>query len=497
MVTAAELMSTSSEGASTIEVNNDSSSASVNVPTSKRPPAYFVEYKKRRKKDNGPMYRKAVASWTLYNRKHYDPAQQKLAWEAMPEDRKKRLNANNAARMKAKRSEKRDLLVLPMDTAAGLALLSFRTHAGVPSDTTAKWTSPYGYKMTRVVPPPQFGSEGVLGILCDFWSFLTDNPAKVKMISDLLNSLCVYGDPQLTGVRMINGGRYELFMDAPNMADVALRKLIRLAKEVLGSSLQTIAENEVLERIKTYAVSQAMLDPRTNHHRFGNFGFILSYTQVKAQDVHIDLSESEHLQCALMASTKSFATSECEAKFQVATAEDLNRIWTDVPAGVVKKIGEDSANKPLLQSFGSILGECRKVNTDTRGAVAKIGTVTTLPGMVPHRGPPSAKPRMVLFFTATPLQDDREYDVNVQYGKIGLIHELLAINWVSFNKEEKAYMLQKLATSLTSANVGHLTNSHLVTFAKSLLSARGEKQKSEIVQSMAGQHWTQDRWMHE
>ena len=190
-----------------------------------------------------------------------------------------------------------------------------------------------------------------------------------------------------------------------------------------------------------YATERAKLDPRTDGHRFENFGLILTYGKVGAQEVHIDLANKEHLQCALIANSGNYATSEyvCTDEPVVTTAQCLTRIWpAPTPVSLIEKIGSNEASVLLLKAFGSLLGQCRKRNKDgKRSGKTEIGTVTTCPGTVPHCGPVSTNMRMVLFFTSTPKDAVESYDVDTQYTKLGVCADLVTENWTQFNGDKR------------------------------------------------------------
>ena len=78
MVTAAEftaagLISKTPEWVGMMEMDDSVTPSPKALPV-KRPAAYFVEYRRKRKEANGPAYKNALASMTLYSRVHDDPA---------------------------------------------------------------------------------------------------------------------------------------------------------------------------------------------------------------------------------------------------------------------------------------------------------------------------------------------------------------------------------------------------------------------------------------
>jgi len=502
---------------------------------------YHVAYRKKRKETGGRMYEVARAQAVARMARNFDPIKMKAArnpeqkkaeWDDKPEEEKKVINGRRAAQRRIGRQQKKQLKSQHTDEAAGQALLSLKAATVLPvpggtdSDTagflkappvgTEQWGSPFKYEKTRVIPPCTAGiGQVAIDILQGFQNYLIKD--KVVVVKELTR-LCKLESQIMTGVRTINGGRFEIFMKAPMISNFALRRLLRFAiahpsstfpqlstDEVMSVRLaigfpasinSQLSEDENIAVIQNYSISQAKHDPRCNGCQFNNFAFILTYGTVKPQDTHIDLFHSDHLQCALMASTKNHATSEFRAEFEVSKADHLYRIWKDVPSELVNKIGGNRDNDHLLSCFGSMLSKVQKVNEDRSKAFPDIGSVTTLPGKVPHRGPASKGMRMVLFFTATPTHHEEEYDVDVQYGIAAVLHDLMVMNWISFTCEERAFMLHQFSVALTVGRSKHFTHCHIVKMAKDLLAAKGPRGKTLVIDTIASRHWTEDEWSY-
>ena len=345
---------------------------------------------------------------------------------------------------------------------------------------------------TRFISPPITGSEVAIRLLVELEKFLT---AERTVVADYFNVMCSCdrdGHGKNTGIRTINGRRYEIFVEATGLGDHCFRWMIRQAKTLhkgFGECADHMSTEEVKNEIINYATERAKLDPRTDGHRFENFGFILTYGKVGAQEVHIDLANKEHLQCALIASSGNYATSEyvCTDEPVVTTAQCLTRIWqTPMPVSLIEKIGSNEASVLLLKTFGSLLGQCRKRNKDgKRSGKTEIGTVTTCPGTVPHCGPVSTNMRMVLFFTSTPKDAVKSYDVNTQYTKLGVCADLVTENWTQFNGDERMYVLSRFSEALTQKLVKNIQHTHLEKIAKALISCKGKNKKAALMRAVA------------
>lgn len=502
---------------------------------------YHVAYRKKRKEIGGKKYEDARARNTARMARNYDPVkakavykpeQRKADWDSKTDQEKKAINERRASLLKIRRHKKKQRQSQhDMAETAGQALLCLKAStvtpfpgtvsdtAGflkAPPDGTVQWGTPFKYEKTRVIPPCTAGiGQVAIDILQGFQNYLIKD--KVVVVKELTR-LCDLDSQIMTGVRTINGGRFEIFMKAPMISNFALRRLLRFAIAHPSSTfpqLSTVeamsvrldigfpastdpqlSEDEKIAVIQNYSISQAKHDPRCNGCQFNNFAFILTYGTVKPQDTHIDLFHSDHLQCALMASTKNHATSEFRADFEVSKADHLYRIWNNVPPELVNKIGRNRDNDHLLSCFGSMLSKVHKVNEDRAKVFPAIGSVTTLPGKVPHRGPASKGMRMVLFFTATPTHHQEEYDVDVQYGIAAVLHDLMVMNWISFTCKERTFMLHQLSEALTIGRSKHFTHCHIVNIAKDLLAAKGPRGKTLVIDTIASRHWTEDEWSY-
>ena len=501
---------------------------------------YHVAWRKKRKEAGGKRYEVFLAKAVSNEAKNYDPVKEKakterrkVAWAHKPDEEKKPINEIRASQRRIGRQQKKKRLELEhLTETAGHALLCLKDStvtpvpatlsdtAGslkAPPDGTVQWGTPFKYAETRVIPPSTAGiGQVAIDILLGFQNYLSKN---TKVVKEELYQLCHLERQNMTGVRTINGGRYEIFMKAPGISNFALQQLVTFAIDHPSSTFPQLSTDEVMSVrlaigyppasknsqlsvletiavIQHYSISQAQHDPRCNGCQFNNFAFILTYGNMKPQDTHIDLFHRDHLQCALMASTKNHATSEFRADWEVSKAGHLYRIWKDVTPELVNKIGGNRDNDHLLSCFGSMLSTVQKVNKDSSKEFPDIGCVTTLPGKVPHRGPASKGMRMVLFFTATPTHHQEEYDVDVQYGIAAVLHDLLVMNWISFTCEERAFMLRRFSEALTVGRSKHFTHCHIVKMAKDLLAAKGSREKALVIDTIVSRQWTEDEWSH-
>ena len=99
----------------------------------------------------------------------------------------------------------------------------------------------------------------------------------------------------MTGIRYINGGRYELFLGAKGKSTAAIEwAMVEAAKnKELPKAVHLLTEwkHQQLLLLINYANSMAKNDPRlsTADYVMGNHGLIVSYGKVSQQVVHIDL----------------------------------------------------------------------------------------------------------------------------------------------------------------------------------------------------------------
>ena len=130
----------------------------------------------------------------------------------------------------------------------------------------------------------------------------------------------------------------------------------------------------------------------------------------------------------------------------------------------------------LIDGFGPLLSPViQKVGNKL--TMVPFGTVLCLQGRVMHCGPKVTernKLQAVMFFTATPTTDiAMAYNLNIQYCRSTLFHDILVHSWLALNSTMKAYMLTKwtevgLRHDSQDAIELNMKHKHLIVIAKAL-----------------------------
>jgi hypothetical protein len=311
-------------------------------------------------------------------------------------------------------------------------------------------------------------------------------------------------DGEITGLRQINGSRFEVFLKADGKATGAIDWIIQEAQKMATKEELVTRDqvNEIRERVINYAMQEAKKDSRVRSgYEFQNFGLIFSFGNVEGQDVHIDLKDCTHFQFGMICSQGSHGTSEYRPIEPVMDGiANLNKVWSDVPPTLHHKLMANLAVQALLESYGCLLSDQEQVNSDSN--VLPTGALLSLPGGVPHAAPgvSNGKFRSVLFFTGTPI-GGTPYDVDVQFSKTTLVSDLLLLTWPELDWAEQKYLLTCWSNNCLAVDknaLASVVHRHLSQFGKWIQSKRNRK--SELIACLASdtywekfpQNWDKD-----
>jgi hypothetical protein len=257
--------------------------------------------------------------------------------------------------------------------------------------------------------------------------------------------------PNITGIRMISGNRFEFYVRVKNCTPAAFYELLRCSERMRRKeSGLVLTDEELVELVRMiveFAIEQARPMVGVNSS-FQNFAYIVSYGKVAGQDVHIDLGKPGHCQMGMLCSPKGELTSEykCDDTCNVVQEGDkLSTIWEDLPPGIQAVIDGYPFIQKLLDGFGPLLsGRIEKMETSN---MVPFGTMLCLPGRVMHCAPEVTQKtqlRAVMFFTATPNEDqENAYSSETQYCRTTIIQDILVYTWPYIGTREKQYMLTK------------------------------------------------------
>lgn len=360
-----------------------------------------------------------------------------------------------------------------------------------------------GYGITRIIAPQQVGSdkEPAISKLKRIAEFMSQRKDRV---AEELDRRLNKKKPDLS-VRRINGQRYEILMTSPSTGKKKTRRdrqkntaidwVIRESEKHtnLVSSLSGAEVREIRKMIIAYADRQASKALKASGedstaYSFGNYGLIVSYGDVHAQDAHIDISAPTHYQFGVMCCDDAHGTSEFGPIEPVLARKALlSTVWQDMPDGLAEKLSAGAEERCLLDSWGGLLSSLKQVNEDTEANKLPIGTLLSLPGGVAHAGPTSTGFRAVLFFTGTPIRE-QPYNINIQFSRTTLIGTLLMWSWTRLNACERQYMLLqwwKRGLSLDKFGMTNMRHKHLIAIGNAIKEQESEDQRASIIEKIA------------
>jgi len=275
-----------------------------------------------------------------------------------------------------------------------------------------------------------------------------------------------------SSLRLIQAGRYEIFVQARNKASDAFDSLVE------GGNRFPEGFKSALLR---FATEQARRDPRLQNGRysFGNFSLIVNYDPVQPQAPHIDLLWP-NFQFGLAVTDNIPGTLFREVGAHVATVDDLLATWRaqgwgEPPSALTAAMRKESRLRDLVREYGDVLApphscsprpspSSAREKEEAGGMIGsavpiRAGTLLSLPGSVVHAGPRSSGFRAVMFFSAWPEGSDvAEYDPDTQYSSVLLCGHLVSLMWaqIGVGFSERLYLLRVLAGEIESCPVKDL-----------------------------------------
>ena len=357
------------------------------------------------------------------------------------------------------------------------------------------------HRMKAIAPPSK---DKTLELLRRFDHYLQKNATTV--IEHFDKYILQPNSPVIAGIRLINGDRYEIFVNdrAENGTGIFDWLMKEVEKERTNGSEPILKDRleEIRNEIIVFANKRAEQDKRVpKGSTFQNHALIFTFGECERQDVHIDLAEKDHFQFGLLCTDNVPGTLEYKCQAPVM-GEDCNLadVWDDIPPSLAENLLKNVSTKSLLEDFGGLLSVLKCTGTETS---FPLGTVLSLPGNVPHAGPFSDKLRAVLFFTGTP-PGGTPYSYDTQHSRTTLISEILRHNWIPLQKndktvvEHKAYLLTKwdlIGLQNDKFALNNMHHKHLIKFGKDILKTVGDPHKKmDIITTKAKKKWTEKNW---
>jgi hypothetical protein len=264
-----------------------------------------------------------------------------------------------------------------------------------------------GYNIMKAIPPLKRENDG-LTVLRDLDVYLHDNTELVRKEFDLHADLLEKSSIHMSGIQLINGDRYEIFVsDADGTRGTGMFDWLIGEVEKKRTRQTTAVAKARIESIRTsivaFANTMAKKDKRVGTDiDFQNHAIIISFDVCEQQDIHIDLDKKGHFQFGLLCTDNVFGTIEYSPlEPLLGDGCNLVDVWKDIPPSLALFLAQNAETSNLLRGFGRLLSPLVQTGADTEMPLP-LGTLLSLPGEVVHAGPASDKFRAVMFFTGTP-----------------------------------------------------------------------------------------------
>jgi hypothetical protein len=332
---------------------------------------------------------------------------------------------------------------------------------------------------------------------------------------------------ECSGIRSINGGRIEIFLNDKKRSHGCIESIIeRMLRELSGQDdieegNKVVFEVGDYDKVRTrrclveYCDKLAMKDPRISKaekpYCFQNHAIILSYGQAIAQDIHIDLNSSKLFQFGVVMTEDSEPTWEYKASVEPILKKGvcLRKIWDKFPKRLSDYLRANPEVNKIMNTFGCLFSEPKQVginggfvNLDSDEAVAlgesfPVGTVFSMPGKVPHGGPLTNDFRAVLFFTGAP-KGKTPYNSNEQYNRTMLLFDMFYLTWVDMTTGFRVLMLEKWYEEGLRRDRSALANIHhkpsKTLGAKLVKKETSDKKRKALIDDFARFDWTEEEW---
>ena len=332
------------------------------------------------------------------------------------------------------------------------------------------------------------------------------------------------------GIRLINGGRVEIFMNdikrPPACIHAVLKRMliddfarptsplpicdIAVERSIPAPEICNDTIEKVIKCLVAYCNHLAYLDGRIAiadpPYVFQNHAIIASYGEVPAQDIHIDLDLPGQYQFGVLLSANSPPTLEYRARKDVlGETTSLKTIWPDISIELDKKLRANKDTQHDLNCYGCLLSEPGLVKRKKgAGRIPKkdqfpIGSLISLPGRVAHGGPSSKTFRAVIFFTGAP-RGAAVYDSDKQANRTMLVGNMLVLSWLDMDQEERVYLLKKWYEHCLKkdkfgvANIFHVHLKHLGEVLKKFKSTENDR-AWQLIESFAHHGWDEQSWL--
>ena len=288
-------------------------------------------------------------------------------------------------------------------------------------------------------------------------TFDVDGVRKIlgELNSEQLAKLCTISG---TGVVSINANRYELYLacghvegalTAPDNDNNSWSPQDVVAERALSNIL--VSSTERARRLLSWwwGVSSDQLE-------FGNYSIIISFEDVPAQILHIDLRKG-YWQCAV-ALTDNFQSTDV---YQGSTPTVLDTLNGTFSLETARRLLGYIELSEMLQNFSELLEPIDRLQQMTKSVsdneLLQRGTLSVVTGGVVHRGCSSRDERAVMFFTAW-TKNLAPYDRDEQWSVVHIYLEIL--NAVQKRKSYREIDTRRVLESFGRTYCSPLCNFH-------------------------------------
>ena len=368
----------------------------------------------------------------------------------------------------------------------------------------AKQFPPVAFNEMVAIPPPTKETEGLV-FLRAMDEYLRSNRVVVKREFELYAHI-PDSAIAMAGIRLINGGRYEVFVNdmkgkiRTGMFDwivgEAEKKRNQTTTDVPRARIELIRKSIIV-----LANTRALKDSRVGIDTvFQNHALIVSLDPSRQQDAHIDLDKRGHFQFGLICTDQVFGTIEYIPQDPMMKARcNLVDVWHDVPKPLASFLARHQDAKLLLKGFGRLLS----INSESgkENPPLPLGTLLSLPGEVVHAGPRTQSLRAILFFTGTP-HGEIPYSSEVQHTRTTLLGEIIMLTWMELQEEpdyakHRTYLLMKwneIGLANDSFALNNMHHRHLIEFAKAIVTTKNLAKKKFLIEELAKDEWDENDW---
>lgn len=361
------------------------------------------------------------------------------------------------------------------------------------------------YNEMVAIPPPNKEPEGMV-LLRAMDEYMRENIAKIKEEFERYVEAQLNSSIAMAGVRRINGGRYEVFVDDAAGQGTGMFEWIMGEVEKKLTNVSTVIRKSRIEMMRkaiiVLANKSALKDARVSVDTvFQNHAMIVNLDACIQQDVHIDLDKKGHFQFGLICTDQVFGTKEYVPQEPVLGANcNVIDIWSDVPRQLARFLAKDEDSKRLLKGFGRLLS-VKDDSSEEKSPALPLGTLLSLPGEVVHAGPGAEGLRAILFFTGTPY-GETPYSSEIQHSRTTLLGEIIMLTWMDLQSkpdyaENRKYLLMKwneIGLEKDNFALDNMHHSHLIAFANAIKNAKSPYEKETLMEVLAAEVWDETDW---